>query len=98
MKIVEDVYIIKGYKDPFNYIDLDLIFKNKDIQPYDRIEPGRCYLRYENNPINFITGYGCNIVSCTDCFWGSFNKETTEEKKLVFDLLKKGKKIKYENR
>ena len=97
MKIVRSVYLIKGYKNPFPYINLTEIFKENEITFYQTSLEGRCFLRYNEEPISYLIGDCHGQYSCSQCFWGASNKNTTQEKKKVFDLLKQGKEIQYEN-
>lgn len=96
MKILIRPYVIKGFKDPMPFIDLNMAFKeNPEIILENSISEFKCSLRIKDNPMkNKYTLKNC-IHSCLYCFWGSSNS-FSKEKEEAFKSLKNGHGIKYE--
>ena len=96
MKILIRPYVIKGFKDPMPFINLNMAFKeNPEIVLENGISEFRCSLRIKDNPMKRKYTLSRCLYSCSDCFWGSSNS-FSKEKEEAFKSLKKGCGIKYE--
>ena len=96
MKILIRPYVIKGFKDPMPFINLNMAFKeNQEITLKNDISEFKCSLRIKDSPMKGRYTLNNCLHSCTDCFWGSSNK-FSKEKEEAFKSLKNGCGIKYE--
>ena len=96
MKILIRPYVIKGFKDPMPFINLNMAFKeNPEIILDNHISVFKCSLRIKDSPMKGRYTLNNCLHSCTDCFWGSSNS-FSKEKEEAFKSLKNGCGIKYE--